>query len=61
MKAMLTFPARESWVLRETPPISCATSPPPMTRVAVFGSFMGGYRVLQELLFGPLGTRRKGP
>jgi methionyl-tRNA formyltransferase len=57
MKAMLTFPARESWVLRETPPIYYATAPPPKTRVAVFGSFMGGYHVLQELLFGPLAHR----
>jgi methionyl-tRNA formyltransferase len=29
----------------------------PKTRVAVFGSFMGGYHVLQELLFGPLAPR----
>jgi len=57
MRAMLTFPARESWVLRETPPIYYATAPPPLTRVAVFGSFMGGYHVLQELLFGPLANR----
>ncbi len=27
------------------------------TRVAVFGSFMGGYHVLQELLLGPLADR----
>ena len=27
------------------------------TRVAVFGSFMGGYHVLQELLLGPLARR----
>jgi len=57
MKTMLTFPARESWVLRETPPIYHATAPPPKIRVAVFGSFMGGYHVLQELLFGPLARR----
>ena len=57
MKTMLTFPARESWVLRETSPIYHATAPPPKTRVAVFGSFMGGYHVLQELLFGPLARR----
>ena len=29
----------------------------PRTRVAVFGSFMGGYHVLKELLFGPLASR----
>ena len=57
MKTMLTFPVRESWVLRETPPIYYATAPPPLTRVAIFGSFMGGYHVLQELLFGPLANR----
>ena len=57
MRAILTFPARESWVLRETPPIYYATAPPPKARVAVFGSFMGGYHVLQELLFGPLAHR----
>ena len=27
------------------------------TRVAVFGSFMGGYHVLRELLLGPLARR----
>jgi hypothetical protein len=27
------------------------------TRVAVFGSFMGGYHVLRELLLGPLAHR----
>ena len=57
MKTMLTFPARESLVLRETPPIYHATAPPPKTRLAVFGSFMGGFHVLQELLFGPLARR----
>ena len=57
MKTVLTFPARESWVLRETSPIYHATAPPPKTRVAVFGSFLGGYHVLQELLFGPLARR----
>jgi len=55
MKTMLTFPAREPWILREAPPIyQAAAPPPPKTRVAVLGSFMGGYHVLQELLFGPL-------
>ena len=57
MKTVLTFPARESWVLRDTPPIYHGTAPPPKIRVAVFGSFMGGYHVLQELLFGPLANR----
>ena len=57
METMLAFPARETWVLRETPPIYHATAPPPKFRVAVFGSFMGGYHVLQELLLGPLANR----
>ena len=38
------------------PPLPRATSPP-KTRVAVFGSFLGGYHVLKELLFGPLANR----
>lgn len=60
MKRMLTFPARESLVLRETPPIYHATAPPPAkTRLAVFGSFLGGYHVLKELLAGPLAGRVK--
>lgn len=29
----------------------------PKTRVAVFGSFMGGYHVLRELLLGPIASR----
>ena len=57
MRTMLTLLARESRVLRATPPIYHATAPPPKTRVAVFGSFMGGYHVLQELLLGPLASR----
>jgi methionyl-tRNA formyltransferase len=32
-------------------------APQPKIRVAVFGSFMGGYHVLQELLLGPLAER----
>ena len=54
MNATLTLPPRESWVLRETPPIYRPTAPPSKYRVAVFGSFMGGYHVLKELLDGPL-------
>jgi methionyl-tRNA formyltransferase len=54
MNATRTLPPRGSWMLRETPPIYHATAPPPRTRVAVFGSFMGGYHVLKELLGGPL-------
>ncbi|MBE7502354.1 MAG: formyltransferase domain-containing protein [Verrucomicrobiales bacterium] len=57
MKTVLTFPARESWVFRETSPIYHAIAPPPKTRVAVCGSFMGGYHVLQELLLGPRARR----
>jgi len=29
MKTMLNFPVRESWILREMPPIYYATAPPP--------------------------------
>ncbi len=54
MNAMLTSTARESWLLRETPPIYAVPVPPPKTRVAVFGSFHGGYHVLQQLLREPL-------
>ncbi len=35
-------------------PIYPPEPPPPKFRVAVFGSFYGGYHVLQELLFGEL-------
>ncbi len=59
MNATLTMPVRKSWILRETPPIYHATAPPPRIRVAVFGSFMGGYHVLKELLEGPLANRVK--
>jgi hypothetical protein len=38
------------------PPFPRSTSPP-KTRVAVFGSFLGGYHVLKELLFGELARR----
>ena len=57
MNATLTLPVRESSILRETPPIYRATASPPKTRVAVFGSFMGGYHVLKELLLDPLASR----
>ncbi len=59
MNATLTLPARESWILRDTPPIYHANTPQATTRVAVFGSFMGGYHVLKELLEGPLANRVK--
>ena len=39
------------------PPCNLPPAPEPRTRVAVFGSFMGGYHVLRELLFGPLSSR----
>jgi hypothetical protein len=57
MNATLTLRARKSWILRETPSIYCAAASPPRTRVAVFGSYMGGYHVLKELLAGPLADR----
>jgi methionyl-tRNA formyltransferase len=39
-------------ILRNPPPPDA-----PKTRVAVFGSFLGGYHVLRELLLGPLACR----
>jgi hypothetical protein len=33
MKTMRTFPVREPWAFRETPPIYHAAAPPPQTRV----------------------------
>jgi methionyl-tRNA formyltransferase len=57
MNAMLTPMAQEPWLLRETLSPHEAQAPPAKTRVAVFGSFMGGYHVLRELLFGPLASR----
>ena len=38
-------------------PNNLPAAPQPKIRVAVFGSFMGGYHVLQELLLGPLAER----
>lgn len=57
MDATLTLPARESWILRDTPPIYRATAPPPNIRVAVFGSFHGGYHVLRQCLREPMASR----
>lgn len=57
MRTMLTFPEREPWVLRETSPIYPTTPPPAKNRVAVFGSFHGGYHVLRQLLREPLARR----
>jgi len=57
MNAILPFASRESWILRESPPVYRTARLPPRTRVAVFGSFMGGYHVLKELLEGPLADR----
>jgi len=39
------------------PPCNLLAASEPKTRVVVFGSFMGGYHVLKELLFGPLASR----
>jgi hypothetical protein len=55
--AMLTSTVREHWLLYETPSPYDSQAPPEKTRVAVFGSFMGGYHVLQELLSDPLAHR----
>lgn len=38
-------------------PFNLIVPPKPRTRVAVFGSFMGGYHVLQELLSGDLASQ----
>jgi methionyl-tRNA formyltransferase len=38
------------------PSIYLATEPPPKVRVAVFGSFHGGYHVLRQLLREPLAS-----
>lgn len=38
----------------DPPPIYSPTALPPQARVAVFGSFLGGYHVLHELLLGRL-------
>lgn len=58
MHATLARPTGEPWLLRETPPIYATTGPhPPRVRVAVFGSFIGGYHVLRELLDGPLAAQ----
>ena len=55
MNAQFGLPASEAQALRILPhlpsPDACKT------RVAVFGSFMGGYHVLRELLLGPLARR----
>ena len=39
------------------PPSNLLPAPEPRTRVVVLGSFMGGYHVLRELLWGPLARR----
>ena len=54
MNAMLTSKVREHWFLCETPSPYDAQAPPEKTRVAVFGSFLGGSHVLQEPLSGEL-------
>jgi len=57
MNATLTSMPREPWLLCENSSPYDAQAPPDKTRVAVFGSFLGGYHVLQELLSGPLASR----
>jgi methionyl-tRNA formyltransferase len=57
MNAKRTSAARGTWFLRETPSPYDAQAPPAKTRVAVFGSFMGGYHVLREFLSEPLAQR----
>lgn len=51
----VSFPG--SWILRETPSAYGSRNAPARIRVAVFGSFMGGFHVLKELLEGPLAER----
>jgi methionyl-tRNA formyltransferase len=57
MNTMLSSMVREPWLLYETPSPYDAQAPPEKTRVAVFGSFMGGHYVLQELFSVPLASR----
>ena len=57
MNTMQTTAAQQATIL----PFRFSPAPPaapsPITRVAVFGSFMGGYHVLKELLSGELAGR----
>ena len=55
MNAEFSLTANGAEPLRIPPNLPSPNGPP--TRVAVFGSFMGGYHVLQELLLGPLARR----
>ena len=55
MNAYSDLPNRGAEPLQNLPHLPSLDAP--KTRVAVFGSFMGGYHVLQELLFGPLADR----
>jgi len=52
MNAQFSLTASGAQPLRILPDLP--SPDPPKTRVAVFGSFMGGYHVLRELLMGPL-------
>ena len=55
MNAYFRLPASGAEPLRIFPHLPAPNAC--LTRIAVFGSFMGGYHVLNELLFGPLAER----
>ena len=55
MNAQFSLTANGAEPLRILPHLPSPGAP--KTRVAVFGSFMGGYHVLRELQFGPLARR----
>src|ERR1035438_4337747 len=57
MNAMPLLMRDEPRLSPNQPPIYYAASPPPKIRVAVFGSFLGGYCVLKELLSGEFAHR----
>lgn len=52
---MFTYPAApaQAWCFRESPPLFGRPDSPGPVRVAVFGSFHGGFHVLRALLEGP--------
>ena len=56
MNALPSCLRDESWTAPHLPAIYPATAPPPKVRVAVFGSFHGGYHVLRQLLREPLAS-----
>ena len=57
MNAMPLLLREEPNILPNTPSSYQTASPPPKVRVAVFGSFHGGYHVLRQCLREPLANR----